>query len=607
MQAEQDRLETVQKGVIIHRRSPWDDFAQAQFVQKIALDQKRMDKVTISLRRAYKMADNLPEEKAKEVRRFLTSGYSPEVLATGDTKKAGKVLDIVYGIAAEHWGTEKAKADADAQWADTCLYTAETVKKGADTSLMLMSIAGGPAVNNVYQGITGYIEGGPKEAFLRVGASYNQLTGIAVDGYRGFETAVQQGGGWNECFQGAAWEITQGLIMEKAMSIGIGGAMRGYGAIKNARLKGKAPAVNNTRVARTPEVIVAKVKNKPSNVPDNGFNKSLTQADMKTYKNQIADGRNKVNSYKKTFNKLETARRNGESPEKIKKILKELDDRSAKIHSSPQAKMMMKTYQRNPKNREMVKRYCNSMDRVHRRVEKVFQEKMSEQWGYEKMKPIRNADSGRSVNMDYDIARDVPYDSNGRQLSPMKNGKPVSEVVWMNDAQKKWNEAYRETTGQSPEHSWETITTASHAEAYKDRAIITKVEDGGGVLQANKRWAEQTADVNQFKGDHLTNSPDFKRVEKHVEIARSTSKECEKRLFTLLDSKAPPKKNVKSYQQWQKQKAYWEKMNGVLKQMGNGRISPLEGDRQIRLISGGKSSLEVTHDLRNFMEVLLKW
>jgi hypothetical protein len=56
-----------------------------------------------------------------------------------------------------------------------------------------------------------------------------------------------------------------------------------------------------------------------------------------------------------------------------------------------------------------------------------------------------------------------------------------------------------------------------------------------------------------------------------------------------------------------KHKNYWEKMNEVLEGMGAGRINPLEGDRRIRLLSGGKSSLEVTHDLRNFLESLIKF
>jgi hypothetical protein len=40
-------------------------------------------------------------------------------------------------------------------------------------------------------------------------------------------------------------------------------------------------------------------------------------------------------------------------------------------------------------------------------------------------------------------------------------------------------------------------------------------------------------------------------------------------------------------------------------QMGNGRKDPLSADREIRQITGGKSMLEVTFDMRNFMESLM--
>jgi hypothetical protein len=264
----------------------------------------------------------------------------------------------------------------------------------------------------------------------------------------------------------------------------------------------------------------------------------------------------------------------------------------------------MKSHQRNPKNKEMVKRFVNSMDRVHNRVQKRFNEKMDAEWEREGLAPIRNADSGKTVNTDYDIARQVKFDENGVPIPPKKNGRPVPESLWQAEAQKKWEESYKEITGQSPERSWENVTTGGHSESYKDLAVIEK----NGILRANKAWAEQTADVNQFKGDHLRRKDQpFTRIEKHVEIARSTSKECQKRLLPLMEAKTPPKTDKANYEAFMKHKQYWEKMNEIMSDMGSGRLDPLEGDRRIRLLSGGKSSLEVTHDLRNFLESLIKF
>jgi len=609
LQSEQDRIESLKTGVIVHTRSEWDDFARSQFIQNIAADQRKMEKVDRAMKKALSMADTLPYDKAAQVREIVAKGFSPEVMTATDTDKAAEVIKDVYTVATGHWEGEKKMADADAEWADTCLQTAEMTKSAADKSLMLLSFIGGPAVNRVYQGAVGYIEGGPKEAFLRVGGSYNQLTGIAVDGYRGFEAAVESGGGWEEGIKGAGWEVAKGIAMDKAMGFVAGGMSRGYGAVKG--LKGAtadAPGVApKTSAGKTgsPEVQVPKTaaKVKPASVPDDGFNRPLTEVERQAYKEQIVDARLRVTSYKKTFNKLQQARREKAPPTEIKKILRELDVHSTRIHASPQAKMMMKTHQRNPKNKEMVKRFVNSVDRVHNRVQKRFHEKMDAEWERESLAPIRNADSGKSVNTDYDIARQVKFDENGLPIAPKKNGRPVPESLWQVEAQQKWEESFHEVTGQSPERSWENVTTGGHSEAYKDLAVIEK----NGVLRANKAWAGQTSDVNQFKGDHLRRDKNFSRIEKHVEIARSTSKECQKRLLPLMEAKAPPKTDKANYEAFMKHKNYWEKMNKIMEDMGSGRLDPLEGDRSIRLLSGGKSSLEVTHDLRNFLESLIKF
>lgn len=614
LQSEQDRIETIKTGVIVHTRSAWDDFARSQFIQNIAEDQRKMEKVDRAMKKALSMADSLPYDKAAQVREIVTRGFSPDVMAATDTAKASAVIKDVYTVATGHWESEKKKADADAEWADTCLRTAETTKSLADDSLMVLSFVGGSAVNRAYQGAVGYIEGGPKEAFLRVGGSYNQLTGIAVDGYRGFEAAVESGGGWSEGFKGAGWEIAKGIAMDKAMQFTANGVSRGYGAVKGLKTASAAVPAKTGKAAdaplpaRTGKAADAPApgetgKIRPADIPDDGFNRPLTETDRQIYKAQMDDARTRVTSYKKTFEKLQKARKEKAPPTEIKKILRELDDRSAKIHASPQAKMIMKTHQRNPRNKEMVKRFVNSMDRVHNRVEKRFHEKMSAEWDRENLAPIRNADSGKTVNTDFDIARKVQYDANGLPVPPKKNGRPVPESLWQTEAQRQWEESYREITGQDPKRSWETVTTGGHAEAYKDLAVIEK----NGILRANKAWAGQTSDVNQFKGDHLRGEKNFSRIEKHVEIARSTSKECQKRLLPLMDAKTPPKTDKANYEAFMKHKQYWEKMNEIMNDMGSGRIDPLEGDRRIRLLSGGKSSLEVTHDLRDFLESLIKF
>ena len=629
IQAEKDRIATIQTGQIVHSRSPWDEYAKAGFIQNIAENQQKLENQSRSIRKAYEMADKLPDDKARQVREVLNSKFRGEMVGSDDESALRTVVEEANAIGKSYYEGKMAEARADnreaieeAEWADACLQTAQVVKTTADYSMMGLSLFGGQYVNNMYQGVTGYIEGGPKEAFLRVAGSYNTATGLAVDGFRGFEEAVNNGGDFMDGVKGAAWEAAKGYVTDKALSFGMGKLSSTF-----ARPNGEFPEIDGPNAKRAPQTGTPdplRSKAKPAKEIDD-FNRPLSAEEMAVYREQVADGRNKVNSYKKTYEKLEEARKAKLPPSEIKKILIELDDRSAKIHSSPQAKMMMKTMQKNPKNLNLIKRYSNSMDRVHQRVEKRFQQEMDQSgWSKEQLEPIRNRPDpaelqrakerqargetvnpedllgSKTVNMDYDAGRKARIGPDGKPVQPSKNGEPVSIEAWHQEAQEAWERAYFAETGQNPAKSWENITHSKMGDAYADRTVLQR----NGIMHANKAWAGQTADVTYYKAEHLKGSPEFQRVEKFIEIARGTSKDYKTKMNPLFEKKRP-KPGTKSYEAWQKHKEYWDKVNNIMDQTGSGRKDPLTADREIREITGGKSFLEVTFDMRNFMESLM--
>lgn len=628
-QAEKDRIATIQTGQIVHSRSPWDEYARAGFIQNIAENQQKLENRSRSIRKAYEMAEKLPDDKAREVREVLNSKFRGEMIGSDDEGALRAVVEEANAIGKSYYEGKMAEARADnkdavaeAEWADACLQTAQVVKTTADYSMMGLSLFGGQYVNNMYQGVTGYIEGGPKEAFLRVAGSYNTAAGLAVDGFRGFEAAVNEGGDFIDGIKGAAWEATKGYVTDKALSFGMGKLSSAF-----SRPNGEFPEIDGANAKRATQTGIPdplRSKARPAKDLDD-FNRPLSAEEMAIYREQVADGRNKVNSYKKTYEKLEEARKAKLPPSEIKKILIELDDRSAKIHSSPQAKMMMKTMQKNPKNLDLIKRYSNSMDRVHQRVEKRFQQEMDQSgWSKEQLEPIRNRPDpaelqrakerqargetvnpedllgSKTVNMDYDAGRKARIGPDGKPLPPSKNGEPTSVEAWHAEAQEAWERAYLAETGQSPSHSWENITHSKMGDAYADRTVLQR----NGIIHANKAWAGQTADVTYFKAEHMKGSPEFQRVEKYIEIARGTSKDYKTKMNPLFEKKKP-KPGTKSYEAWQKHKEYWDKVNSIMDQMGSGRKDPLTADREMREITGGKSFLEVTFDMRNFMESLM--
>ena len=169
-QAEKDRIATIQTGQVVHSRSPWDEYAKAGFIQNIAENQQKLENRSRSIRKAYEMADKLPDDKARAVREVLNSKFSGEMIGSDDEGALRAVVEEANAIGKSYYEGKMAQARADnkeavaeAEWADACLQTAQVVKTTADYSMMGLSLFGGQYVNNMYQGVTGYIEGGPKD------------------------------------------------------------------------------------------------------------------------------------------------------------------------------------------------------------------------------------------------------------------------------------------------------------------------------------------------------------------------------------------------------------------------------------------------------------
>ena len=628
IQSERDRIATLKTGTLVHSRSPFDDYAKSRFIQNIARDQRKMETITKATENAYKLAGRLPEDKARQVRAAADEHLGPELMASLDAQQAREVINTLSSVAQSHWEAERYKAGADAAWADAGLQTAKSVKRGADQAMEYASMAGGQSVYMAYQGATGYIEGGPKEAVLRVAGSYNKVTGTVASAYRGYEEdgvkeaflrvagSYNEATGWAEDFYrgyqasdgdlleamgGATWKMTKAMAINKGTQFATNRISQRFAtAPKSAGTTvRKTTAGKTAKTGKRTTQALGRAKRKPSD-PNADFNRPLTDTEIKDFRTQVADGRTRVTSYKKTYAKLQKARKAKAPPKEIKKLLGELDDRAAKIHGSPQAKIMMKNLQSSPQNKDLVKRYCNAMDRVHTRTEKRFRDTMAKKgWKTQNMVPIRNKRSGKSVNMDYDIAlKEEPwFDKNGKPNPWLtKNGKNAPVVAWQAEAQQEWNAAFRAETGQDPTRSFETVTTSKHHEAYADLRVLEK----NGVLAADKGWAQQTGDVSQAKAWDLRANTKMGRAEKYVEIARGTAKDAKRKLLPLLDNNKP-KQGTPSFKVWEKHKNYWSKVSKVMEDMGAMKLSPMEADRKIRLITGGKSVVEVTEDMSQLM------
>ena len=150
IQAEKDRIATIETGEIVHNRSPWDEYARTSFIQHIADNQRRLENMSRSIRKAYDMADKLPEKEAEQVRNIINTRYRGEMVSDMDEAKVQSIVEEASDVARGYYRTmmedETVAGEKQlnrAEWANVGLQTAEVVKTAADYSMTGLSLFGG--------------------------------------------------------------------------------------------------------------------------------------------------------------------------------------------------------------------------------------------------------------------------------------------------------------------------------------------------------------------------------------------------------------------------------------------------------------------------------
>jgi hypothetical protein len=177
-----------------------------------------------------------------------------------------------------------------------------------------------------------------------------------------------------------------------------------------------------------------------------------------------------------------------------------------------------------------------------------------------------------------------------------------------------WNQLYRQATGYSAKTSFENITTLDHSEAYRDLAWtkITRGPNGEvrGTDAIDWRWAQQAGDVTRVKHyDMLDRQPVLGHYEKLQESCRGTAKDIKSKVSTLLDEVAKTKGGAMTAadrQHLEEVRTFWNRMQQVTSDFGAGKMPPLEAERQIYLLSGGRGLDDLTDRVGTVIESLGK-
>lgn len=129
-------------------------------------------------------------------------------MASIDKEKAKNVAGALNEKVQGYYLSAGAREDEKAAWANFGMEAAQNIKTAADTGLTVTSMMG-PGVMIAYQGVTGYVEGGPVEAVSR--AAFIPHPPPLLPTFKGYRE-----GGW----KGAAKNAAFTFISSKAFEYG---------------------------------------------------------------------------------------------------------------------------------------------------------------------------------------------------------------------------------------------------------------------------------------------------------------------------------------------------------------------------------------------------
>lgn len=577
IQAEKDLIASIETGELVRTRSPFDDYAHANFLTNIRESQQRMERFQRNTASLLRLAAMLPGEEGDNARAFVERQLTPEVRTKMDEAAIKQIADALGNRVQGYYLGQQAKDEEAAALANFGLESAQNIKTAADNSMMVASLFGGTAIDSTYQAVTGYIEGGPTEAVLRTISNIGPRTSAAVEAIRGYRE-----GGLTE----AATRGSISFLTSKSIEYGMGKVIARSG---RARIDADAgrPAAKVTADS-------APVR-KPSS-GDAGYSLNGPSAFEREAQAQFnrarQEGEALVQDLRAAKQRLADAGSAGRSVTELAQIQKDIHNKVIAINGNPNAKNYLK-YKGDPTTQRM---FVLELESIHERVERSFHHNMRQRgWHQQPLKEMRNAASAGSVGMDYDIGLD---ETRMREL--IHNGEPGTLYAWQTEAQTAWEEAYAMITGDNAKFAWENVTTSKHAESYRDLAWL-----GTDKSKVSKAWGQQAADVTRYKSWHMLHeAPNLSYFERLQEISRGAAKDFDTKVSPMLDRIKP---STASADNFKNSRQHWQSIRQVMADFGNNTIDPITANRRIRMLTGGKDIPQVVDEMAMLMEAAVKF
>jgi len=288
-----------------------------------------------------------------------------------------------------------------------------------------------------------------------------------------------------------------------------------------------------------------------------------------------------INRYEQKIVNYKKLLKSGNKAAASRELVK-IEQETMKLMANPHAKNLLK-YQG---GRTTQRYYQYSERKVQEKIKQAFIKKMEKKgWNKFKLKDFRNASSGKTVGMDWDVGL-VESQLQTRWINGQaskvikKNGKYLTVRQWQKEAEKEFQKVYFKQTGYSAEGSFANITSSANKEAFKDLIVLTN------PAAASKELADNTARTIKYKADVMINSHSgglISKTGKLGEASRGMAKEIRTKLIPNIQQS---KKSSEFLMDKVRGVDYFNRLEKLLREFGENKISITEAERGVKNLTG---------------------
>ncbi len=630
-QKEEDAIMSAKTGQYIHTRTDLD----AKNMQMMMASGMKMAEKAHQEKRTWERLPQLilmadPSDRARLTDFVQKNCYEPGTNKL-DPERVIQVEKAIRGQVDDQLALKAKQTREDADLAEAKLTALEYVKTGADVSLLILStvapvcyaytapnaIAMGMRITRAarlftaYQGITGTCEGGLKEGFVRAASTYNAATMMANAAINGYHQGVlnqleenakdpskaktdeTSAGLWN-----MGWEIGKEALRTVVFKTALGAIM---------------PAKPNSGPAQWGDV--ANAKGMPAGTSQQQWPTIRQQLNEANFVSRQADGRAKVSLFQERARKLAEAGKAGSPKEEILQLRSDMENAYTVVKTDYFAKMHVNALARQGDSKTTA--YYNSCERKYlsQLTAAVDGEMAAAGYNKQQYQSYSNSSSKGKAGMDLDFGVVEPpryiIDAGGKKIPNPEHitwrqnitqtveGIPIrrSPEDLRAAGQSALEKAFEKTYGRPAGEAMVQFTTSYHPEAYRDLAWLgRKGTKSAMVFETDKAWVQQAADVSAFKVNKIpVDHPELGYYGQLQEQMRGLTKDFDTKIQPMLRLKA--KSNPEATQ-------HLTELRNTMNDFAQNKIGPLEADRKIMELTGGKGIAEVAEQLGVAMKSL---